>query len=335
MFNQNIQAHYVTAAIATAGVLGAGYAYYRYQKNKLPTVWTHVGKLEDLYVYPIKSCGPVTVDRADCTYLGLKDGWLRDRVLMVVDEKNHFINARVYPELLLVRPTVKSSILTLRHVDMEPLYVNLAEVIELQKPFKATVWTCTVPVLDCGREASEWFSKLLNRADIKFRLVYYSNQKCRELRDPANIKYYKFRDTDTGALPDESSFNLINKASIDDLNSRLGDVQVDHRYFRPNFTVKGPIIYDEDKWKFVKIGESVFEVLKPCTRCIMTTIDPETGIRNPKTEPLEMLRSYRLMEDPVERKFAGNSPRMGIQMALRSGIGKTINLHDDVYVSYN
>lgn len=50
------------------------------------------------------------------------------RVLMVIDDKNNFINARNYPELLLVKSTVKNSILTLRHNDMEPVYINLAEV---------------------------------------------------------------------------------------------------------------------------------------------------------------------------------------------------------------
>lgn len=47
---------------------------------------------------------------------------------MVVDEKYNFVTARAYPELLIVNPTVNSSVLTVRHQDMEPLSVNLAEV---------------------------------------------------------------------------------------------------------------------------------------------------------------------------------------------------------------
>lgn len=47
---------------------------------------------------------------------------------MVVDEKNNFITARSYPELLLVQPTIRNSILTLKHTDMETLHINLAEV---------------------------------------------------------------------------------------------------------------------------------------------------------------------------------------------------------------
>ncbi|CAH2045613.1 unnamed protein product, partial [Iphiclides podalirius] len=322
------------ATAVTIGAIGATYcAYNVYQeakKPKLPTEWQKVGTLKDLYVYPIKSCGPILLNKAECTILGLKDGWLRDRVLMVVDEKNNFVTARAYPELLLVQPTVKSSILNLKHIDMEPLNVNLAEVIELQNVKNATVWGVTVPVYDCGWEASEWFSRLLNRSAINFRLVYYASQKSRDLRSSTN-SFYKFTKNDTGALPDEVPFNLINEASVNELNTRLKDCKVTPRNFRPNFVLIGANPYDEDNWKYVKIGENVFEIIKPCGRCILTTIDPETGVRNSKTEPLETLKSYRQYTSPVERKTAGNAPRMGIQMALRSEPG-VISLNDPIYV---
>lgn len=113
-------------------------------------------------MYPIKSCGPILLNKVECTTLGLKDGWLRDRsvnnnlkklyyvtflllfflitivicnfrVLMVVDEKNNFITARAYPQLLLVKPLVRNSILTLSYDGMETLHVNLAEVWLISK----------------------------------------------------------------------------------------------------------------------------------------------------------------------------------------------------------
>lgn len=61
-------------------------------------------------------------------------------------------------------------------------------------------------------------------------------------------------------------FNLINDASVEELNSRLKDCKITHRNFRPNFVLDGAKPYDEDNWKFVKIGDNVFEVIKPCTR---------------------------------------------------------------------
>lgn len=47
---------------------------------------------------------------------------------MVVDDKDNFITARGFPELLAVQPTIRNSVLTLEHPNMEKLNVNLAEV---------------------------------------------------------------------------------------------------------------------------------------------------------------------------------------------------------------
>ncbi|CAD0203831.1 unnamed protein product [Chrysodeixis includens] len=334
MFNNQVST-YVTASITTAGVLGGAYYAYRlYQERhpKLPETWEQVGVLKNIFAYPIKSCGRIQLNTAECSILGLKDGWLRDRVLMVVDENNNFITARAYPELLLVTPTVRNSILTLKHPDMEILHVNLAEVVALKKPTTARVWGVQVPVLDCGWEASEWLSRLIDRSSIKYRLVYYASQNSRPFRDNTNT-FYKFTKNDTSGLADEVPFNLINEASVDELNTRLTECQVTERNFRPNFVLTGAKAYAEDNWKFVKIGDNVFEIIKPCTRCILTTIDPETGVRNTKTEPLETLKGYRQLEDPRARRSAGTSPRMGIQMALRTGPGGTVSVNEPIYAA--
>ncbi|KOB74492.1 Mo-molybdopterin cofactor sulfurase [Operophtera brumata] len=298
---------YIAAAVTTAGVVGGAYTAYRvyrrFQMTRLPQKWKQVGTLKDIYVYPIKSCGGIMLDRAECTILGLRHGWLRDRVLMVTDEKNNFITARAYPELLTVATSVKNSVLTLSHGDMEPLRVNLAEIIELGIPPKmAQVWSVPVPVYDCGWEASEWISRCLDKSAGNFRLAYYAAHKSRELRGSTN-KFYKFTKNDTGALPDEVSFNLINEASVEDLNQKLTDSKVSARNFRPNFVLEGAQAFEEDNYKFVKIGENIFEVIKPCTRLDCTE----------------------------ERRSAGNSPRMGLQMALRSGPGGFVSINDHIY----
>ncbi|XP_045502631.1 mitochondrial amidoxime-reducing component 1-like [Colias croceus] len=326
---------YTTAAIASVGVIGGAYAAYhiynKLQKPKLPEEWRQVGTLKNLYIYPIKSCGAVVINSVECTLLGLRSGWLRDRVLMIVDSKYNFVTARVYPDLLHVEPTVNNSVLTMKHHEMGTLSVNLAEVTALQSPKTATVWSAPVPVYDCGDEAAEWFSKLLDKPPATMRLVYYASQNCRSSK--FHNKLYKFGKNDTGAFTDEVSYHLINEASVDELNTRLTDCVASHKHFRPNFVLDGAQPYDEDNWKFVKIGENIFEVIKPCTRCIMTTIDPETGLRHSRAEPVETLKTYRQIEDPVLRKSEKNSPRLGLQMALRSPPGGRISLNDPIYVA--
>ncbi|KAL4709850.1 hypothetical protein ACJJTC_000337 [Scirpophaga incertulas] len=332
------QAQYATVTATAVGVLGAAYCAYRVyremNKSRMPRPdeWRKVGTLKELYIYPIKSCAPVKPDHAECTVLGLRNGWLRDRVLMIVDEKNNCVTARNQPQMLLIHPTVRSSILTLTHPNMEPMHVNLAEVIVTQKPVTATVWGLDVPVRDCGAEVSDWITRICNLTSQRLRLVYYASHECRINKKMSSIKAnYKFRKNDNGALPDETPYNLLNQASVNELNTRLKNTKVTTLNFRPNFVFSGNEAFEEDKWSFVKIGETVFEVLKPCARCTLTTIDPETGERNSKTEPLETLRSYRQTDDPHMRQASGNSPLMGLQMALRSGSGE-VTLNDPIYV---
>jgi uncharacterized protein YcbX len=92
-----------------------------------------------------------------------------------------------------------------------------------------------------------------------------------------------------GAYPDNSSYTLQNEASIADLNSRLSE-PVSPLHFRPNFLVKGAEALEEDNWDWIKIGQVVFRNIKPCTRCIFTTVDPETGVKSPSIEPLKTLK---------------------------------------------
>jgi len=63
--------------------------------------------------------------------------------------------------------------------------------------------------------------------------------------------------------------------------------------FRPNLVIEGSEAYAEDGWKRLRIGDVELRVVKPCSRCIMTTIDPQTGERSADREPFATLQKYR------------------------------------------
>jgi uncharacterized protein YcbX len=66
--------------------------------------------------------------------------------------------------------------------------------------------------------------------------------------------------------------------------------------FRPNLVIEGGEAFAEDGWKRLRIGEVEFRVVKPCSRCILTTVDPQTGERSPDREPFTTLQAYRNTE---------------------------------------
>ncbi|MED6340599.1 MAG: MOSC domain-containing protein [SAR324 cluster bacterium] len=90
---------------------------------------------------------------------------------------------------------------------------------------------------------------------------------------------------------------LISEASLKDLNSRLS-VSVTMKRFRPNLVVKNTRAYEEDSWRLIRIGDCELQVVKPCSRCVLTTVDPEKGEFSGK-EPLQTLSTYRKVTGKV------------------------------------
>jgi hypothetical protein len=64
--------------------------------------------------------------------------------------------------------------------------------------------------------------------------------------------------------------------------------------FRPNIVVTGCAPYAEDTWDQIQIGEILFDLVKPCGRCIVTTTDQDSAERG--AEPLKTLATYRKSE---------------------------------------
>lgn len=249
--------------------------------------------------------------------------------MVVRSSNNEFVTARTYPKMVLIKPTVENHIMRLNAPGMDEVSVDIEKLLESNKnTLTATVWQNSAPVVDCGDEVAKWFSRFIIGKDDGFRLVFYPSNEPK----PGFIKQKKlFKSADrvdSVSLHDETSFMLMNMSSFDDLNKKL-ETPVGPLQFRPNFVVIGAKPWDEDNWKFVKIGENVlFRKVEPCLRCVMTIIDPETGERNKKEEPLKTLRSFRTYKSVNER-----SPIFGIHLGLRSKPG-VVKSGDAVYISY-
>ncbi|XP_014297400.1 mitochondrial amidoxime-reducing component 1 [Microplitis demolitor] len=323
-----IRPSYVTAL--AIGVTALAFTWWRWRKNtKLPNKWRKVGELSDIFVFPVKSFGYIKETEVECTQLGCKKGWLRDRTLMVTQLDGRFITARKYPQMVLVTPSIEGSVLTLSAPGMTNISIDLAEV--RNKMLKVVIWGQSTPASDCGDEVARWISRFLVQEDTGFRLVYYPLEKPSRDGRKHNRGFPLIENSHIGAFPDETSFSLMNKASVDDLNDRLEE-PVTALNFRLNFLVEGAKPLEEDTWKWVKIGDVIFRNIRPCTRCLHTTIDPNEGVKHPKMEPLVTLRKYRNVQDPALRRFTGDSPVMGIHLGLKGPSGN-VKIGDPIYVN--
>jgi len=280
--------------------------------------WCTVGLVEKLYLYPVKSLAHIQVDEMRIGNFAGSNGHTVDRQFMVTDSKGKFVSSRRYPQMALIQPKVTADQLSLKFPDKPDITISLKSPGQEKD---VNVWGDPCKGLDLGEEASKWISEVIvGKAEGGLRLVVHptdTSTRTDKTNDPHLMPLIKAGDKPFFA--DGMPYLLLSAASVQQLNENLkeigNDLQVEETRFRPNIFVSGEFEgYAEDKWSYIKIGSAVFRNVKPCSRCIFTTVDPTTGIKDPKGQPLKLLREVRNSEDPVEKKAYGNSPFFGINL---------------------
>lgn len=239
--------------------------------------------LSEIWIYPVKSLAGIRLTKAEVEEKGLK----YDRRWMIIDENSVFITQRIFSKMALidVKLTSDQLILSYRPHDNDDVHVPF-EPSSGQK-IQVKIWDDEVEAITVSDEADKWLS---NHLEKNVRLVMMPESTQRK----ADPKYA--RNEENVSFADGFPFLIISQASLDHLNSRLPE-PIDMKRFRPNFVVAGTIAHAEDDWKCIQIGDIRFEIVKPCARCVLTTVNPETGNKGP--EPLKTLATYRRVNNKI------------------------------------
>lgn len=237
--------------------------------------------VRSLRVYPVKSCRGIDLETAEVVATGFR----YDREWMVVGEDGSFLSQRRHPVLATVVTGIDRGCLTLSAPSFPDLEVSLDGAGGT--PRLVTVWGDSCDARSEGSEAADWFSTLLGE---RCHLVRLPSDSARRV-DPRFAA-----PGDRVAFADGFPFLLLGQASIDELNRRL-EQPVPADRFRSNIVVDGAPAHDEDRWRSITAGDVVFDVVKPCARCVVVTTDQATGDRSP--EPLKTLASYRSVAGKV------------------------------------
>ncbi|PVY78015.1 hypothetical protein C8D92_10249 [Tamilnaduibacter salinus] len=231
-----------------------------------------------LYRYPVKSLSGNPVDT-----LTLDDfGPAGDRRWMMVDEAGQFITQRSEPRLALVRASLageRGDAVCLMWPDQpDGLVVHAGP-----KRKSVTVWHDTVEGRvgdgDASRALSEWLGRSVE-------LVWMPAETRRGVQRDAGASAHRV------GFADGYPFLITHEASLAALCDRLGE-DLTMRRFRPNIVVRGGGAFEEDDWRRLETGAICFHLVKHCSRCVMTTVDPETGIMNEARQPLRELGRFR------------------------------------------
>lgn len=238
-------------------------------------------KLSEIWIYPIKSMGGIRLSSAKVMEKGLQ----YDRRWMLVNGENGFMTQREYPSMALFKPTLQKTGFSIAHSGS--IFFLPFENQLLPQPIKTLVWKDEVTTFEINIEFSEWFSK---RLGLSCKLVQFPEENQRPV-DPS----YQINQENV-SLADGYPFLIIGESSLNDLNGRMTQ-PIPMNRFRPNLVFTGGTPYEEDNWKFFTIGVNKFAGVKPCGRCVMPTINQQTGEKG--KEPTATLANYRKIENKI------------------------------------
>lgn len=238
--------------------------------------------LSEIYIYPIKSLGGIKLNSSEFEKRGLKN----DRRYMLVDENNKFVTQRSIPKMSLIKVEINDDYIT---CSFENDSIKISLLPDKKETINVNVWNsyCDVDVFE--KNINEWFSNILEK---NLRLVYMPDSTNRTVNEN-----YKVNDNDIVSFADGYPFLLASTSSLEDLNLKLEN-KIDINRFRPNFVIEGSNAFIEDESKEIIIGPYKFFIVKPCERCVITTINQETGISEGK-EPLKTLSTYRKINNKI------------------------------------
>jgi len=265
-------------------------------------------RLTDIWRYPVKSCRGHRLTQAVVEPWGLAG----DRRWMVVDGDGRFVTAREHSRLVLVNPTLDGDVIRLAAPGMPDLTVPVPDPGD-SGVAPVRVWSSELDAAMAIDEAGQWLSKV---AGMDVRLVYLDDPT----RRATNPDYSQ--DGDVVSFADGYPLLLTSEESLERLNEWIAEGKhaaegpLPMTRFRPNAVVAGAAAFAEDDWHLVRIGDVRFRVSKPCGRCVLTTVDPDTAVKG--KEPLAALARHRRWDGNVwfGVNLIPDAPRAGGRLHL-------------------
>ncbi len=244
-------------------------------------------QVSQINIYPVKSFKGNSVTNCLVTERGLEN----DRRFMLVDAKNSLITQREFPRLATLRVEILKGALrisgpSLKAVSVPDEFVNSAVL-------RVRIWDSHCDAQVAADDVNRRFSEILA---TECRLVKMPDSTRRAINPRYN------HGDEIVSFADGYPLLVVGEHSLNNLNERL-EKPVAMNRFRPNIVVSDSKAFAEDDWEKIRIGATVFRATKPCARCVVTTVNQESGVSD-ITEPLKTLSEFRKAKDVFPTKFS-------------------------------
>jgi uncharacterized protein YcbX len=280
-------------------------------------VATKLLSVSQLFLYPVKSLRGFSIDQTTLTATGFE----YDRHWMIVNNKGHFITQRQFPQMVLIQTAIENGNLVLCKTGMQPLHIPLADTHLSTEAFETKIWRDTCRVIEEGQTASQWLTEAIGTPK-PVKLV----RMLRDTQRPQSNPELLGENTHTH-FADAAPYLVCNLASLNKVNDALlyaGLPKVTIENFRPNIVIEGLDAFVEHSINELQHNEYRFKFCYACERCIIPTIDINTGKRNPAKQPFSLIAEINSMpENP-------RAPAFGENAILTVGHNQTIHTSDQL-----
>ncbi|UJR27990.1 hypothetical protein I4U23_009248 [Adineta vaga] len=217
--------------------------------------------LTHMYIYPIKSCAPLSVTEWPLTSIA----FLYDREWMIIDQNNNPLTLKRLPSLSQIKPFIdlKQNQLILNANNHSSFIININNDFEIIK--SSVKLNDGIACHIYSGEIEQWLTRVLGIYATLARRTVDSQM----------------------TLANEGAFLLVYQESVRQIQSELtNNEKITHERFRPNLVVDKQNFdqvysaYSEDLWKRLIISNENQIELKTsglCQRCSVVNVDPLTG----------------------------------------------------------
>jgi hypothetical protein len=270
-------------------------------------------RIAELNLYPVKGCRGLSLSTAGVAATGLEVDGIGDREWLVVDAEGEFLSQREHPKMALIETRLTPA----------SLLVKAPGMLLLEVPFESEgdvvtvrVWDDRVSAVTQGEIADAWLSRYLGTPARLVRFDYEGRRLASHRYTGKDDAPFKFAD----------AFALLvtNTASLAAVNARLqrqGHAAVAMNRFRPNIVLDGLPAFEEDYVRLLRVGPLAIRPVKPCARCSVPGVDPETGEHSPRVP--DVLAAMRASDDGVT---------FGVNAIVGEGAGAVLRVGDAVEV---
>ncbi|CAM3049700.1 MOSC domain-containing protein [Vibrio rarus] len=235
-----------------------------------------IAQLSGINVYPVKSTSGIAQSRA---WVGL-EGISFDRRFVVTDLAGRMVTARKYPKMVTIKSTLLSDGIVLQAPGMTRLHLSVNDF--QRDEFECKIWSDRFLAYTTTEQANAWFSQAIG-SDVQ---LLYCGEESNRYREKLDTRV---------SFADGYPLLVISQGSLDELNRRASSPQ-SMAQFRTNLVIDGVDAFAEDSWEKIAIGEVEFRVGKPCQRCVLTSVNPNTGEKMAAQEPTVTLSKFRANE---------------------------------------